>query len=185
MTEYIERDIENNHNSLKSILLNTRESDIQREKNDKYIIKILIILLVFVLELPTIICDLYYGYNDISCVNIYPDNLNVNMRTYLILCSYLNICLLFVYIICITYENNYKHSILNFILNIITFLLKIFSMVWNIIGSIIFWKTLYDTSDCINGIYNYLFISLIIKLVFNLASFTKFTTNNNNNNNLI
>ena len=37
----------------------------------------------------------------------------------------------------------------------------------------------------INSNYNYLFISLIIKLVFNLASFTKFTTNNNNNINLI
>lgn len=45
-------------------------------------------------------------------------------------------------------------------------LVNLFLIIWNILGAIIFWG-LMDTTNCSDTIYNYMFASLIIKLVFN------------------
>jgi heme/copper-type cytochrome/quinol oxidase subunit 4 len=49
----------------------------------------------------------------------------------------------------------------------------IFGIIWIILGSIIFWKYM-DTSKCSSNVYNYLYTSLIIKLIMTgLSIFSK------------
>ena len=115
-------------------------------------------------------CDLIFGYSDDSCIDTYPENLNlVNMKTYLLVSSYYTIGFLTVIYInlCFMSENNDTNVILFSFLSIMKNLSQVFLVIWNIIGAIIFWGTLNQRELCSKNINTYLFVSLIIKLLVN------------------
>ena len=131
-------------------------------------------LLIMIFGFPLPFCDLYYGYIDNTCVSEPVDKLAINLKDYLlvngwILMSLLGLISILIFFMDIntfnnkTTNNGYFTGIIVFS-GIISVLIGIFLTIWNIIGAIIFWN-LMDTTNCSNGIYNYVFTSLIIKLV--------------------
>jgi hypothetical protein len=151
-------------------------------------VKLLVIVTVILMGSPFIIGDLYYGYNDNSCVNDYPDGLNVNMKTYLLVNGYYSIIIVsyvIISILCISITNIYsitndENSLYLILLHLLKIVLLLFITIWNIIGAVIFWGKLYTDHNCDNYISKYLFISLIFKLLCNWISLQKLKYNLDN-----
>ena len=172
--KYCDNDNNNNESQLKSILKPTL-SNTDYNNNLKLqinIIKIASIIFIFIISIPFIICDLYFAYNDDSCVEVYPKYIIfMNMKAYLLVSGYYTIglmCALICNLQFLSIENKNSNVILMSFLSVIINVSKVFLVIWNTIGAFIFWGTLYQVEKCNTIVYNYLFISLIIKLFANL-----------------
>ena len=157
----IEKCCDNNVSQLKSILKPTL-SNTDYNNNLKLqinIIKIASIIFIFIISIPFIICDLYFAYNDDSCVEVYPKYIIfMNMKAYLLVSGYYTIglmCALICNLQFLSIENKNSNVICMSILSVIINVSKVFLIIWNTIGAFIFWGTL----------YNYFFVSLVIKLL--------------------
>lgn len=137
------------------------------ERNFQIIaIKIFKIIGTLILFCPIIFCDLYYGFTDISCVNMRIKELNITLKLYLILCGFMNLLLLFITIISIIYfEDNNSNKIMYILSTFKSYLSCLFNLLWNILGSVIFWGYVYENGECNISVSTYIFISIIIKLV--------------------
>ena len=143
-----------------------RESESEPDIKRKNIIKLLVLIFIIVIGIPIIIGDLYYGYTNSSCVNDYPNTLNINMKSYLIVNGYYLItCFIVLHIINFYIKNKYNNLHLIIFLTAIESFMIIFLSVWTIIGSVIFWGTLYNGGKCNKNILTYLLITLIVKLL--------------------
>lgn len=160
--------------NLEQVLSQMREMERNRqiENNDNFGIceKFMIILLLVIICFPFIICDMYYAYNDDSCVNENQTWLNMNMKNYLLGCSYLSIVSLSIAFtfVCIASKNNIEFVNACIFINLAWILMIIngFVLIWHILGAVIFWGTLYPKNLCNSSVSTYLFTSLIIKLIF-------------------
>ena len=181
LDDNVESDIENNIRlpEPKGILKN-KNRDI--ENDDKFqmnVINVCIIFTAAVFVSPFIICDLVFGYNDDSCVDIYPENLGfMNMKDYLLVSGYFSLSLLAIIMInCFIANSNEGDNVVSIaILSIIFHISQVFMVIWNIIGAVIFWGTLNKQNLCSKNVNTYLFVSLIIKLFVNFCNIMK---NNN------
>lgn len=137
-------------------------------------------LLVMIIGFPIPFCDLYYGYTDDTCVLESAGKLAINLKDYLLVYGWIVMSMigLLSVVLCFFDINSFGSKKSNSdgcyvcgvsFLTIINSLVNIFLTIWNIFGAVIFWS-LMDTSECSNSIYNYVFASLIIKLVFNVIS---------------
>jgi hypothetical protein len=141
--------------------------------NEEKIVKMFIIILFIIIGAPIVICDLYYGYTDNSCINDYPNGLNINMKIYLLVNGYYGltiISLISLFIACISTKNIEDNISLIVISKITPTIFLLFITVWNIIGSVIFWGKLYKEGNCDKNISTYLFVTLIIKLLGNTCT---------------
>lgn len=126
-----------------------------------FFFKIVVSIIFTLLNFPIIFCDFYYAIKDNSCANQKMDKLAVNMYDYLIVSGISSVIITFILILFIFYSEKIKTT--KFILFNSLFIL--FTIGWNIIGSLIFWHYM-DNNKCSNEVFNYLFASLIIKLIF-------------------
>lgn len=137
-----------------------------------FCVKISVLFIIIIFALPLAICDLYFAYNDSTCVNEPAGRLAINLHDYLLVYGWLSICLIIIIMLFVIFfvdlrqENNQSLCFIcgGGIIMIVTTTTRIFALIWNIFGAIIFWG-LMDTSNCSNTIYNYVFASLIIKFV--------------------
>jgi hypothetical protein len=146
------------------------ENDTQFQMN---VINVCIIFIAALFVSPFIICDLVFGYNDDSCVDIYPENLSfVNMKIYLLVSGYFAISMLTIILInCFIANGNEGDNIVSIaILSILFHISRVFLVIWNIIGAVIFWGTLNKQNYCSKSTNAYLFVSLIIKLFGNFCN---------------
>ena len=148
----------------------SEDTDANDNSNNKYSLlcdKIITIIIFGMAVLPFGLTDLIYAYNDESCVYIYPEKLDINMKDYLQVCGYTAI-LVFWYKAITICRHTESHQVNLFDLLIrkdtLQFLVKGVLMVWNIIGAFIFWGELYTNTPCNKVLFNYLFGSIIIKL---------------------
>jgi hypothetical protein len=118
---------------------------------------------------PIIVIDLYFAYNDDSCVNLQFTDTNINLRSYLIVSGFSGILGIVGAFICLYYKSLIIRPKLIPILETIYIL---FNLMWNIIGALIFWGTM-DNSICKNGIHNYLTSFIILKSIWFSYSLTK------------
>ena len=169
--KYCDNDNNNNESQLKSILKPTL-SNTDYNNNLKLqinIIKIASIIFIFIISIPFIICDLYFAYNDDSCVEVYPKYIIfMNMKAYLLVSGYYTIglmCALICNLQFLSIENKNSNVICMSILSVIINVSKVFLIIWNTIGAFIFWGTLYNVEKCKTIVYNYFFVSLVIKLL--------------------
>lgn len=134
-------------------------------------------LIGMIIGFPIPFCDLYYGYMDDTCVSEQAGKLAINLEDYLLVCGWIELCILGLLSIALCFidiglsgsgsaDNNGCFVCGGALFGIIFALSSIFIGIWNIFGAIIFWG-LMDTSNCSSSIYNYVFASLIIKLVLN------------------
>lgn len=138
-----------------------------------HVIKYIISFVTFLLCFPIVICDLYYGYSRDSCVEEYPNNLNINMKIYLVVGAYTNILIMMLVICsisCLSRRNSRAiHLYVVTVPKLIITYGSLFLLAWNIIGSVIFWGMLYNKNLCSSNISTYLFVTLVVKLVCNLT----------------
>ncbi len=138
-------------------------------------LKFTIWFVIMIFTFPIMFCDLYYGYFDDTCVNEPAGKLIINLKDYLLVSGWVVMSLLSaisVFLLFIDFnsfsDNHSGGGILccGMFGVILIALIGIFLIIWNIFGAVIFWSQM-DTSECSKNIYNYVFASIIIKLVFN------------------
>ena len=160
--------LENNpnpsNNSTTTVKLATTSFESDDDKTGIYCLKFTFIFLILLFGLPMVICDLYYAYNDNSCVTSHVDRISINLKEYLLVSGLLSGCFLIIVILIILSYNKNLNAFLITIGTILFIFISIFNTVWNIIGGVIFWEYM-DNSLCSNSIFNYVFASLIIKYV--------------------
>ena len=174
--ENLENGLVNNNNDknnipeVKSILKKTSRDN----KIKAFILQFISILFVALFVSPFVICDLVFGYNDDSCVDIYPENMSfINMKIYLLVSGYLAIGLLSCIIVNLYFasdDNIGNNIILVAFLSIVLYISQVFFIIWNILGAVIFWGTLNKQNYCSKSINTYLFVSLIMKLFANFCN---------------
>lgn len=139
-----------------------------------------VILLTLIFSVPLIICDLYFAYSNNSCLEIYPKNLNINMKLYLQVSAYCSIFgILFIIITVCSFKPGEENLCGMITLNLFSYISKAFGLIWHILGAVIYWGTLYPNNECSRNISTYLFISLVIKLFVQLISLFQKRENNN------
>jgi len=138
-----------------------------KEKNIEHssiTLKMIIITVFTIISSPFIICDFYFALTDTSCVNQNFQQININMRTYLLVSAIINLCVVMIYnlsILC--FVENVNNGVLLF-LKIFETLVKIFTVSWLIVGCVMFWSFM-DTSICAKNVHSYLLARFIIMLV--------------------
>ena len=159
---------------LKSILKKTSREIESDNKIKTFILQFIGILFAALFVSPFIICDLVFGYNDDSCVDIYPENMSfMNMKIYLLVSGYLAIGLLCCIIINLYFaadDNIGENIIFVAFLSIVIHISQVFFVIWNVLGAVIFWGTLNKHNYCSKSINTYLFVSLIMKLFANFCN---------------
>ena len=164
-------DIQNKSDMTSIDIVDDNSTDIDKNDDKNYIqpLKTILISILIVINFPIIFCDLYYAINDNTCINQKMEKLAVNMYDYLIVSGIYSLIITVISILFILFfihkiKNN-DITILNYIFMLFLYISGLFNIIWNIIGSIIFWSYM-DNNQCSNEVFNYLFASLIIKLVF-------------------
>ena len=115
---------------------------------------------------PFIICDLYYAYTDDSCVHNPAKHLSVNLYDYLLVSGYFGVAICAMYVIsisCLSSNENQNLCVL-MVASTISYLYAMFSRSWVIVGAVIFWSEI-DNSSCSKSTYSYVMASIIIRLV--------------------
>jgi hypothetical protein len=145
------------------------------------IIKACLIIVILLSLLPIVVCDLYFGYTDTTCINTKPSSLNMSMKLYLLISGFIGIGIILISIggVClISFEdnNNYIVCCISFI-GIFT---GLFQFIWNILGGIVFLGTVYKDGTCSESTSNYIVVSLTIKFIGNFISIMYNTFNKKN-----
>jgi hypothetical protein len=132
--------------------------------------KICLTVAILAIMSPIIVADLYFGFSDSSCINYQPKNLAISMKLYLLVSGFVSIGVMlgFIINICCLSTNEDKIIINICCISCIVVIAGVFHLIWNIIGAIIFWGTVYAEENCNKNISTYIFVSLIIKFTGNL-----------------
>jgi hypothetical protein len=131
-------------------------------------VKICAIVLILVLFVPIICCDLYFGFTDNSCINEIATGLNFTMKIYLLVSGFIGF-LSIIFTICFICLISYNEKFLPYA-KIFGMINLLFQIIWNLLGSATFWGTLYKEGHCDLTTSTYIYVSLIIKLVYNLLN---------------
>lgn len=160
--------INGNQKLLKGILKNT-DVNVEDERRVKVlVVKICTSALLIIMMVPIIICDIYFGFNDNSCVNEMPNGFNITMKAYLLVSGFTGIVCLLAIIYTIWSQSNDNNNIITlFYLRTIGIIIGLFQLMWNILGAVTFWKSIYKEENCSLMISRYIYVSLIIKLIIN------------------
>jgi hypothetical protein len=131
-------------------------------------------IIILLLCSPIIICDVYFAYTDETCVNEYPANLELNLKHYLFISALSTFININMYMLFIKYfvKTEYNKNLF-WVLSVGVFisLLALFSLIWNILGAVIFWGSIYATNHCSKQVSTYIFVSLIIKFVLTVNTY--------------
>ena len=168
-------------NELKGIL---KKDDPEEEKRLSDMINFIYMMGIIIISIPFIFCDFYYSFADVSCVDVSPENLNLNLKMYLLVSVCFNIVWLMLVALSIYYLPSRDQVLairrLTKIVILVASFINLVTFVNNIIGSILFWGILYSSQVCNSNISTYIFVSLIIKIVTNIIHFSvPFTYLNN------
>ena len=159
-----------NQRILKGILKNT-DINVEDERRIRLImIKICTSVLLIIMIAPIIVCDIYFGFTDSSCVNEIPNGFNITMKVYLLVSGFAGLaCLLaIIYTIwSLSNDNDNNNLTTLFYFKTIGIIIGLFQLMWNILGAVTFWKTIYKGGKCDLMISTYIYVSLIIKLIIN------------------
>lgn len=120
-----------------------------------------------IMFVPFIVADLYFAYRDTSCVQLFAANIDLSLRTFLLVDAYVMIgffvVIIFLGIIAILVPERlciyvlWENTHLIFIL---------WRLSWLVVGAIIFWAHINKTGQCDRRISRYLWADLIIGFAF-------------------
>jgi len=156
----IENSLNNNSNNQDKLLL----LDNNRNTNLNSIAKL---FFLYILSTPIAFTDVYTANNNTQCLAQNIRQMTINMYDYLIISggyTFIMIIILVGILICLDYEKIKNDKSAELVINYYNKLNLIFLLSFNITGAIMFWGYM-NTDICNKQTYNYLFVSLIIKLV--------------------
>jgi hypothetical protein len=166
---------------LKGILKKTKNND------DSYILhvklKIIFLVLNLILLTPLTFFDLYFGFTDNYCSKKQPSGLNINLSLYLLVSGFTKAYIILSIIIGICYISYSKINNKNICLLCfasIVFAVILFQTIWNILGAVVYCGYIHHNKICNNTFSSYMFISLIIKIAFNLLTILNYNRNRTN-----
>ena len=122
---------------------------------------------LYILSTPIAFTDVYTANNNNQCVTQNITQMTINMYDYLIISggyTFIMIIILVGILICLDYDKIKNDKSVELVINYYNKLNLIFLLSFNITGAIMFWVYM-NTDICNKQTYNYLFVSLIIKLV--------------------
>jgi hypothetical protein len=156
---------------LKGIL--KKSHDVEYEsRTGLIVIKICTTLFMIITLTPIIVCDLYFGFSDNSCINEMPDGFNYTMKLYLLVSGFMGLSwlLFIIYTTCSLSINNDNNEISIICAGCIGLIVLIFNLIWNILGAVTFWGSIYKGGHCDSKTSTYIYVSLIIKFVGTLIA---------------
>lgn len=130
--------------------------------------------ILIIVTLPFLFCDISFCVDSNQCVNIYPNNFIINFKIFLLVSAIFEMCIVGYNILYYCYGDNYKYLFLRLMSKIFVILLVTAYFIWNIIGVFIFGSVIYNTSLCSNTLYNYIIISIIIKIILSFIIIINF-----------
>ena len=128
-------------------------------RNSENNLKKLILLVVVIIELPLAICYLYYAYLQDPCLVENIPNMELNLKTCLLVFGYTSIgIILSTFGIFYSRNQNYR-----FIFMLYLIIATLFNFIWTIVISVGLWR--YHFIDlCSEPILLYLYITTIIRI---------------------
>jgi hypothetical protein len=135
------------------------------------ILKTCSVIFILIIAVPIIVVDLYFGFTDTSCVKTEPDGLDISLKLYLLVSGFFNMGIMLAYIasICLFAEKDDISCSGSMCCAYLTGAIGLLT-IWNILGAIVFWGTIYGEKICNKNVSTYIFGSLIIKLIGNLVA---------------
>ena len=182
VTSVVDNDIEtgrnnsnnSSNNSEKAVLKGILKKSNSVEDDTRtglVVIKICTTLLMIVLMTPIVVCDLYFGFSHDSCINEMPDGFNYTMKLYLLVSGFMGLSwLLFMIYTTCSLSNNNDNTASIICAGCIGLIVLIFNLIWNILGAVTFWGSIYKGGHCDSKTSTYIYVSLIIKFVGTLIS---------------
>lgn len=168
----IDHDIENEIpiqetiNSLREIIRQQRLSKERTKEPVDFATKGCIALLIILLALPFIICDFYFGAYTTDCLTKYPENLDVNIKDFLVVSGLVETATIMITVFYILFQNYTSENVrFKSIIYFAFYTIGTFNIIWNIIGGYIFWGFTIKCDSLPKDVSHYLFVSLIIKLL--------------------
>jgi hypothetical protein len=134
------------------------------------IVKMCTSLLLIIIMTPIIVCDIYFGFTDNSCVNEIPNGMYFTMNFYLLGSGFSGLACLLILIYTNYSLTTYNNEITLVYLKCIGLIVFIFNLIWNIIGAVTFWGYVYKRGHCDSKTSSYIYASLIIKFVGTLIT---------------
>lgn len=160
---------ENTNNNSKSF--NDIESGFNRHsvsvEND-YDKKTCAIFCIICVQIPFMICDLYFGSSNQPCLDMYFSEIRLNFRTWLIVSGFIHTFMVILWCM-VLYKN-----VCMYFAQIFSKIAGIFLISWIITGSIVFWKYLEPNKLCDNELTNFILVRIITGL---FATFSIFCNN--------
>ena len=156
----IENSLNNNSNNQEKPLL-------QNNKINTNLNSIAKLFFLYILSSPIAFTDVYIANNNNQCITQNISKMTINMYDYLIISggyTFIMIIILAGIILSIDYDKIKNDKFVELVIDYYNKLNLIFLLSFNISAAVMFWLYM-NTDICNNQTYNYLFVSLIIKLV--------------------
>jgi hypothetical protein len=158
------------------ILIKTDENLVGQD-TELIVINIYRSIIVIAIILPFIVSDLYFGFKDNYCINKRSTKIPISIKEYLVVSGFTCLLTMISLLKNIWYlSKNDNISIINlynYAYCLIVYTLGIFHFIWNILGLIVFWSSIFYEDKCDKQLLDYLFISLIVKYVCSLSVFNR------------
>lgn len=136
--------------------------------------KIIRIGVITLFALPFPICDLHFAYADNTCVH---DNIMVNhvtypfnAKTYLLVCGYTVIVAFALKMFVTLSASNRLQSCFTNAYNRADWFMRLFGVLIQIYGGVLYWSVIFQHEDCDNTVYQYLGVSIHIKIIANVIA---------------
>jgi hypothetical protein len=130
-----------------------------------YALKICAVV-IFLFNLIILTSDLYYAFNDTSCVGESPKGLYLSLKNYLMVSGFMGVLtILWVIVLALKFDG----TELTFLgVRLVGLFMTLFCFTWNVLGGVVFWGTVYPEGHCSLQLSTYVYITLVIKIVANL-----------------
>jgi hypothetical protein len=154
--------------TLKGILRRETPEAIENDDAVIIVLKTCSTIIILIIMVPIIVSDLYFGFTDTSCVKNEPDGLDISMKLYLLVSGFVGLAVMvaFIFGICSFLERDESSHVVSICCVSFTSIIAfIFNIIWNILGAIVFWGTIYGEKICNKNVSTYIFVSLILKLI--------------------
>lgn len=158
-------DAEELHLPLKSIL-KRKPFDQNQNQDDMLSALKVCALIVMIFSIPIVLSDLYFAFADSPCINDTPRGLYLSLKNYLTVSGIMGLWTMACIVALSFVKEMTRFTIWG--IRLVGLVNVLFCFIWNILGGIVFWGTVYPQGNCDLNLSTYMYISLIIKIVANL-----------------
>lgn len=158
----------------RSILVVRRDTSVNPYYIQNLRQKIIHIVVLIIFAVPFPICDLHFAYADHTCVH---DQIRVNhvtypfdAKTYLLLCGYVVIVAFALKMFVALSASNRLQRWFENVYTRADLFMRLVGILIQIYGGVLYWSVIFQNEDCDHRLYQYLGVSIHIKIIGNLIA---------------